>query len=51
MAVTAPAPLLAPSPWRISHVRRELADTFTLTLDPPADAAAAAAAFRPGRPT
>lgn len=49
MAVTASLPLLAPSPWRISHVRRELADTFTLTLDPPADAAVAAAAVRPGQ--
>ena len=59
MAVTSPLPLPASSPWRISpwrirpwrirHVRRELADTFTLTLDPPADAAAAAAAFRPGQ--
>lgn len=47
MAVTAPAPLLAPSPWRISHVRRELADTFTLTLDPPANSACAP--FQPGQ--
>ncbi|MBX3515632.1 MAG: FAD/NAD(P)-binding protein [Rhodospirillales bacterium] len=54
MAIT--APLVQPashpwsiSPWRISHVRRELADTFTLTLDPPAEAADAAAAFQPGQ--
>ncbi|MFZ1413402.1 MAG: FAD/NAD(P)-binding protein [Defluviicoccus sp.] len=47
MAVTAPAPLLTPIPWRISHVRRELADTFTLTLDPPAEAAVAS--FLPGQ--
>lgn len=53
MAVIAPALLPAPAdpwapvPWRISHVRRELADTFTLTLDPPADAAVLS--FLPGQ--
>lgn len=47
MAVTAPAPLLMPSPWRVSHVRREIADAFTLTLEPQVDTGPAA--FLPGQ--